>query len=54
VRSIVLETPVVALDVVEVAPAYDHAETTVNPPTAWCWRHWGRWRTRSGIVPVDR
>ena len=30
VRSIVLETPVVALDVVEVAPAYDHAETTVN------------------------
>jgi agmatinase len=30
VRSIVLETPVVALDVVEVAPPYDHADTTVN------------------------
>jgi len=30
VRSIVLETPVVALDVVEVSPPYDHAETTVN------------------------
>jgi arginase family enzyme len=30
VRSIVLETPVVALDVVEVSPPYDHAENTVN------------------------
>jgi agmatinase len=30
VRSIALETPVVALDVVEVSPPYDHAENTVN------------------------
>ena len=30
VRSIALETPLVALDVVEVSPPYDHAETTVN------------------------
>ena len=30
VRSIVLSTPVVALDVVEVSPPYDHAENTVN------------------------
>ncbi len=30
VRSIVLETPVVAIDVVEVSPPYDTADTTVN------------------------
>ena len=30
VRSIALETPLVAMDVVEVSPPYDHAETTVN------------------------
>ena len=30
VRSIALETPLVALDVVEVSPPYDHAENTVN------------------------
>ena len=30
VRSIALETPLVALDVVEVSPPYDQAETTVN------------------------
>ena len=30
VRSIALETPLVALDVVEVSPPYDNAETTVN------------------------
>jgi agmatinase len=30
VRSIALETPLVAMDVVEVSPPYDNAETTVN------------------------
>ncbi len=30
VRQLALETPLVAMDVVEVAPAYDWAETTVN------------------------
>jgi agmatinase len=30
VRAIALETPLVALDVVEVSPPYDHAENTVN------------------------
>lgn len=30
VRSIALETPLVALDVVEVSPPYDQAESTVN------------------------
>ena len=30
VRRIVLESPVVAVDVVEVSPPYDHAETTIN------------------------
>ena len=30
VRRITLETPLVALDVVEVSPPYDHAELTVN------------------------
>lgn len=30
VRRLALETPLVALDVVEVAPAYDWAETTIN------------------------
>jgi agmatinase len=30
VRQIALDTPLVAVDVVEVAPPYDHAETTVN------------------------
>ena len=30
VRSIVLSAPVVALDVVEVSPPYDHADNTVN------------------------
>ncbi|HEX2627228.1 MAG TPA: agmatinase, partial [Candidatus Limnocylindrales bacterium] len=30
VRQLVLETDVVALDVMEVAPAYDHADITVN------------------------
>ncbi len=30
VRSIALETPLVALDVVEVSPPYDHADNTVN------------------------
>ncbi len=30
VRQVVLEAPVVAMDVVEVAPAYDHADLTVN------------------------
>ncbi|CAN5595599.1 agmatinase [soil metagenome] len=30
VRSIALETPLVAMDVVEVSPPYDHADTTVN------------------------
>ena len=30
VRRIVLESPVVAMDVVEVSPPYDHAETTIN------------------------
>jgi agmatinase len=30
VRSIALETPLVAMDVVEVSPPYDHADITVN------------------------
>jgi agmatinase len=30
VRQIALDTPLVAADIVEVAPPYDHAETTVN------------------------
>ena len=30
VRSIALETPLVGMDVVEVSPPYDHADTTVN------------------------
>ena len=30
VRQVALETPLVALDVVEVSPPYDHAELTVN------------------------
>jgi agmatinase len=30
VRTIALETPLVALDVVEVSPPYDHAEITIN------------------------
>ena len=30
VRTIALETPMVAMDVVEVSPPYDHAENTVN------------------------
>lgn len=30
VRSIALETPLVAMDVVEVSPPYDHADNTVN------------------------
>ena len=30
VRSIALETPLVAMDVVEVSPPYDHADSTVN------------------------
>jgi agmatinase len=30
VRQLVLETDVVAFDVMEVAPAYDHADITVN------------------------
>jgi agmatinase len=30
VRTIALETPLVALDVVEVSPPYDHADITVN------------------------
>jgi arginase family enzyme len=30
VRKLALETPIVAMDVVEVAPAYDWAELTVN------------------------
>ncbi|GIJ46795.1 agmatinase [Virgisporangium aliadipatigenens] len=30
VRAVALETPLVALDVVEVSPPYDHAELTVN------------------------
>lgn len=39
VRRIALETNLVAVDVVEVAPAYDHADVTVNNAhTAWCGR----------------
>ena len=30
IRRLVLETDVVAFDVMEVAPAYDHADLTVN------------------------
>ena len=30
VRRLVMESDVVALDIVEVAPAYDHADLTVN------------------------
>ena len=30
VRTIALETPLVAMDVVEVSPPYDHADITVN------------------------
>jgi agmatinase len=30
VRKLALETPLVAMDVVEVAPAYDWADTTIN------------------------
>jgi agmatinase len=30
VRTIALETPMVAMDVVEVSPPYDHADNTVN------------------------
>jgi agmatinase len=30
VRRLALDTPIVAMDVVEVAPAYDWAETTIN------------------------
>ena len=30
VRQLVLETDVVAFDVMEVAPAYDHADLTIN------------------------
>ncbi len=30
VRQIALDTPLVAMDVVEVSPPYDHAETTIN------------------------
>jgi agmatinase len=30
VRQIALDTPLVAADVVEVSPPYDHADTTVN------------------------
>ncbi|WP_230203142.1 agmatinase [Parafrankia discariae] len=30
VRQIALDTPIVAADIVEVSPPYDHAETTVN------------------------
>ena len=30
VRAIALETPLVAMDVVEVSPPYDHADITVN------------------------
>ncbi len=29
-RKLALETPLVAMDIVEVAPAYDWADTTVN------------------------
>lgn len=31
------------IDVVEVAPAYDHAELTVNALIGWCSRRWPGW-----------
>ena len=33
-----MELPVVGLDVVEVAPPYDHAEVTAFLATGWCWK----------------
>ncbi len=49
VRSIALETPLVALDVVDASPPYDHADNTV---TASCWRSSPDWPTRSGSWPA--
>ncbi|MCO5294855.1 MAG: agmatinase [Homoserinimonas sp.] len=37
VRQIVLDTPVVAMDVMEVAPAYDHADLTINNAHGLIW-----------------
>jgi agmatinase len=41
VRQIVLDTNVVAMDVMEVAPAYDHADVTVNNAHALIWEALG-------------
>ena len=47
VRRICLELPVVGMDVVEVAPPYDHAEITRPCPTGSCSRPFPRWRASS-------
>jgi agmatinase len=41
VRQIVLDTNVVAMDVMEVAPAYDHADVTVNNAHGLIWEALG-------------
>ena len=41
VRQIVLETDVVGFDVMEVAPAYDHADITVNNAHRLIWEAFG-------------
>ena len=38
VRQLCYEHDVVGVDVVEVAPAYDHADSRSTPRTAWCSR----------------
>ena len=43
VRQLCYEHDVAGVDVVEVAPAYDHAELTVKPRTAWCSRRSPEW-----------
>ena len=41
VRQIVLETDVVGFDIMEVAPAYDHADITVNNAHRLIWEAFG-------------
>ena len=38
VRRITMELPVAGVDVVEVAPPYDHARSPRSWPAGWCWK----------------
>ena len=46
VRALVLELDVVAMDVMEVAPPYDHADLTVNNAHGLIWEALAAWAVR--------